>query len=200
MALMDVLLDEMRDLYSAENQLVKALPKMAKGANDPAVKSLIKNHLEETKGQVQRLRDAFGILGKKPTGQHCSGMEGVIEEGQDALEKDEEGANFDLGICGASLRVEHYEIAGYTTAIGLAKALGLKDVAGLLNQNLAEEVAAAKAIFAGTKPLLRAALAQGDPSENEEEKKPKSSKEKTSEKKSKEDEKEASADVDEKSR
>ena len=195
MALMDVLLDEMRDLYSAENQLVKALPKMAKGAIDPAVKSLIKNHLEETKGQVQRLRDAFGILGKKPTGQHCSGMEGVIEEGQDALEKDEEGANFDLGICGASLRVEHYEIAGYTTAIGLAKALGLKDVVNLLNQNLAEEVAAAKAIFAGTKPLLRAALAQGDPSENEEEKKPKSSKEKTSEKKSKEDEKEASADV-----
>ena len=200
MALMDVLLDEMRDLYSAENQLVKALPKMAKGAIDPAVKSLIKNHLEETKGQVQRLRDAFGVLGKKPTGQHCSGMEGVIEEGSDALEKDEEGANFDLGICGASLRVEHYEIAGYTTAIGLAKALGLKDVVNLLNQNLAEEVAAAKAIFAGTKPLLRAALAQGDPSENEEEKKPKSSKEKTSEKKSKEDEKEASADVAEKSK
>jgi ferritin-like metal-binding protein YciE len=200
MALMDVLLDEMRDLYSAENQLVKALPKMAKGASDPAVKSLIKNHLEETKGQVQRLRDAFGILGKKPTGQHCNGMEGLLEEGQDALEKDEEGANKDLGICGASSRVEHYEIAGYTTAIGMAKALGLKDVVNLLNQNLAEEVAAAKAIFAGTKPLLREALAQGDPSENEEEKKPKSSKEKTSERKSKEDEKKASADVAGKSR
>jgi ferritin-like metal-binding protein YciE len=200
MALMDVLLDEMRDLYSAENQLVKALPKMARGAVDPAVKSLIKNHLEETKGQVQRLRDAFGILGKKPTGQHCDGMEGLIEEGQSALEKDEEGANMDLGICGASSRVEHYEIAGYTTAIGLAKALGLKDVVNLLNQNLAEEVAAAKAIFAGTKPLLRAALTQGDPSENEEEKKPKSAKEKASEKKSKEDEKKASADVTAKSR
>jgi ferritin-like metal-binding protein YciE len=200
MALMDVLLDEMRDLYSAENQLVKALPKMAKGAVDPAVKSLIKNHLEETKGQVQRLRDAFGILGKKPTGQHCDGMEGLIEEGQSALEKDEEGANMDLGICGASSRVEHYEIAGYTTAIGLAKALGLKDVVNLLNQNLAEEVAAAKAIFAGTKPLLRAALTQGDPSENEEETKPKSAKEKASEKKSKEDEKKASADVTAKSR
>ena len=200
MALMDVLLDEMRDLYSAENQLVKALPKMAKGAVDPAVKSLIKNHLEETKGQVQRLRDAFGILGKKPTGQHCDGMEGLIEEGQSALEKDEEGANMDLGICGASSRVEHYEIAGYTTAIGLAKALGLKDVVNLLNQNLAEEVAAAKAIFAGTKPLLRAALEQGDPSENEEESKPKSAKEKTSEKKSKDDEKKASADVAGKSR
>ena len=195
MALMDVLLDEMRDLYSAENQLVKALPKMAKGATDPSVKSLLKNHLEETKGQVVRLRDAFGMLGKKPTGQHCNGMEGLIEEGQDALEKDEEGANKDLGICGASSRVEHYEIAGYTTAIGLAKALGQKEVAGLLNENLQEEVAAAKAIFAGTKPLLKAALSQGDPTENEEEKKPKSSKEKTAETKSKEDEKKAAPDV-----
>jgi ferritin-like metal-binding protein YciE len=193
MALMDVLLDEMRDLYSAENQLVKALPKMAKGAVDPAVKSLIKNHLEETKGQVLRLREAFTILGKKPTGQHCNGMEGLIEEGEDALEKDEEGANKDLGICGASSRVEHYEIAGYTTAISLAKALGQRDVVGLLSQNLAEEVAAAKAIFAGTKPLLRAALAQGDPTENEEEKKPKTGKEKYSAKKSKDDEKKASS-------
>jgi ferritin-like metal-binding protein YciE len=195
MALMDVLLDEMRDLYSAENQLVKALPKMAKGAKDPSVKSLIKNHLEETKGQVQRLRDAFGILGKKPTGQHCDGMEGLIEEGKSALEKDEEGANMDLGICGASSRVEHYEIAGYTTAIGLAKALGLRDVAGLLNQSLQEEVAAAKAIFAGTKPLLKAAAAQGNATENEEESKPKSAKEKTSEKKSKQDEKQAAKSV-----
>ena len=195
MALMDVLLDEMRDLYSAENQLVKALPKMVRGANDPSVKSLLKNHLEETKGQVVRLRDAFGVLGKKPTGQHCNGMEGLIEEGQDALEKDEEGANKDLGICGASSRVEHYEIAGYTTAIGLAKALGQKEVVGLLNQNLQEEVLAAKAIFASTKPLLKAALAVGDATENEEEKKPKSSKEKSADKKSKEDEKKASPDV-----
>lgn len=200
MALMDVLLDEMRDLYSAENQLVKALPKMAKGAIDPAVKSLIKNHLEETKGQVLRLRDAFGILGKKPTGQHCNGMEGLIEEGADALEKDEEGANKDLGICGASSRVEHYEIAGYTTAIGLAKALELRDVASLLNENLQEEVAAAKAIAAGTKPLLKAALSIGDPSENEEESKPKSGKEKYSAQKSRDDEKQASPGIRRKSK
>lgn len=195
MALMDVLLDEMRDLYSAENQLVKALPKLAKGAKDASVKSLISNHLEETKGQVLRLRQAFEILGKKPTGQHCNGMEGLIEEGQDALEKDEEGANFDLGICGASARVEHYEIAGYTTSIALAKSLGLTDVVSLLQENLNEEVAAAKAIYAGAKPLLRAALAQGDPTENEEEKKPKSGKEKYSEKKSKDDEKKAAKSV-----
>ena len=112
MALMDVLLDEMRDLYSAENQLVKALPKVIKGTSDASMKAGIKNHLEETKNQVQRLREAFGHLGKKPTGQHCSGMEGCIEECTDALEKDAEGAEKDLGIAGAAGRVEHYEIAG----------------------------------------------------------------------------------------
>lgn len=189
MALMDVLLDEMRDLYSAENQLVKSMPKLARAVKDTSVKSLMTNHLEETKNQVQRLRQAFEILGKKPTGQHCNGMEGLIEEGQDALEKDEEGANFDLGICGAGSRIEHYEIAGYTTTIALAKALGLRDVVALLQQNLDEEVATAKAVFAGAKPLLKQALSEGNSTENESEKKPKSAKEKTSEKKSEQDEK-----------
>ena len=195
MALMDVLLDEMRDLYSAENQLIKALPKLVKGAGDQSLKSGLKNHLEETKNQVLRLRQAFEHLGKKPTGQHCSGMEGVIEETQDALEKDEEGANKDLGIVGAAARVEHYEIAGYTVAIGLAKGLGLKEVASLLNENLQEETAAAKALFANAKPLLKQAASEDDAHENEEEKKPKSAKEKKSEKESEDDEKEASSDV-----
>ncbi len=81
MALQDVLIDELRDMYSAENQLVKALPKLAKGAKDATLKTLFKDHLEETKGQVLRLREVFEHLGKKPTGQHCNGMEGVIEEG-----------------------------------------------------------------------------------------------------------------------
>ena len=162
MALMDVLLDEMRDLYSAENQLVKSLPKLVKGAGDPSLKSGLKNHLEETKNQVLRLREAFGHLGKKPTGQHCNGMEGLIEEGQDALEKDEEGANKDLCIVGAAARVEHYEIAGYTVAIGLAKGLGLKEVAALLNENLQEETAAAKALFANAKPLLKQAASEDE--------------------------------------
>ena len=195
MALMDVLLDEMRDLYSAENQLVKALPKIVKGTEDPALKAMIKNHLEETKGQVLRLREAFGALGKKPTGQHCNGMEGVVEEGQDALEKDEEGASKDLGIIGASLRVEHYEVAGYTVAISLAKALKLTDVASLLNENLQEELTAAKGLLAAAKPLLKAAASEEDATENEEEKKPKTAKEKKSEKESEQDEKEAAPDV-----
>ncbi len=195
MALMDVLLDEMRDLYSAENQLVKALPKLAKGSNDASLKSQIKNHLEETKNQVLRLREAFGHLGKKPTGQHCSGMEGVVEEGTEALEKDEEGANKDLCIIGASLRVEHYEVAGYTVAISLAKALKQSDVASLLNENLQEELASAKALQAVAKPLLKQAASEKDATENESEKKPKSSKEKKSEQESEDDEKEASSEV-----
>ena len=195
MALMDVLLDEMRDLYSAENQLVKALPKIVKGCQDASLKSQIKNHLEETKGQVLRLREAFGHLGKKPTGQHCNGMEGVIEEGQDALEKDEEGANKDLCIVGASLRVEHYEVAGYTVAISLAKALKQNEVAALLTENLKEEQNAAKALQAASKPLLKQAASEDDADENEDEKKPKSAKEKQSEQESEEDEQEAAPEM-----
>jgi ferritin-like metal-binding protein YciE len=133
MALQDVLLDELRDMYSAENQLVKALPKLAKGAKDKQLKQLFTDHLDETKGQVLRLRQVFEYLGEKPTGQHCNGMEGVIEEGADALEKDEEGPSFDSGIVGAALRTEHYEIAGYSACISMAKTLGMSEVVGLLN-------------------------------------------------------------------
>jgi len=106
MALKDVLIDELRDMYSAENQLVKALPKLAKGAKNSELKALFTAHLDETKGQVLRLKQVFEIFGEKPTGEHCNGMEGVIEEGADALEKDEEGPSFDSGIIGAALRFD----------------------------------------------------------------------------------------------
>jgi len=186
MALNDVLLDELRDLYSAENQLVKALPKLARGAINPKLKHLFAAHLEETKGQVERLKKVFAELDEKPTGQHCNGMEGVIEEGADALEKDEEGASFDAGIIGAALRTEHYEIAGYEASIATATTLGLTKVVRLLNQNLKEELAAAKKITAAGKPILKQSAA-----EPETPKPPKSGKEKYSAKKSKEDEKKA---------
>jgi ferritin-like metal-binding protein YciE len=186
MALSEVLVDELRDMYSAENQLVKALPKLAKGAINKELKSLFTAHLEETKGQVLRLKQVFELLGEKPTGEHCNGMEGVIEEGADALEKDEEGASFDSGIIGAALRTEHYEIAGYTATIEMAKVLGLSDVAGLLTENLNEELAAAKKILATGQGILKESA-----SEPEQEKEPKSGKEKYSAKKSKEDEKKA---------
>src|SRR6201996_4087688 len=184
MALKDVLIDELRDMYSAENQLVKALPKLAKGAINPKLKSLFTAHLAETKGQVERLKQVFAIFEEKPTGQHCNGMEGVIEEGKDALEKDEEGASFDAGIIGAALRTEHYEIAGYTATIAMAKILGMGEVAGGGSQNLKEELAAAEKILAAAQPILKAAA-----SEPEQEKESKTGKEKYSDKKRKEDEK-----------
>lgn len=190
MALQDVLLDELRDMYSAENQLVKALPKMAKGAKDKALKQLFTEHLDETKGQVLRLRTVFEHLGEKPTGQHCNGMQGVIAEGTEALEKDEEGPSFDSGLIGAAMRTEHYEIAGYTASIAMAKTLGLSEIVGLLKENLAEEVAAAKKITVAAQPILKASAQQP-----EEEESPKTGKEKYSAKKSREDEKKAAPDL-----
>jgi ferritin-like metal-binding protein YciE len=190
MALQDVLIDELRDMYSAENQLVKALPKLAKGAKDATLKQLFSDHLQETKGQVERLKQVFAILEKKPTGQHCNGMEGVIEEGADALEKDEEGPSFDSGIIGAALRTEHYEIAGYEACISMAKTLGMGEIVSLLTENLNEELAAAKKVKAAGAPIMKAASRQP-----EEPKKPKTGKEKYSEKKSKEDEKAAAPDL-----
>jgi ferritin-like metal-binding protein YciE len=186
MALSEVLVDELRDMYSAENQLVVALPKLAKGSHNKELKALFTEHLAETKGQVERLKHVFTILGEKPTGEHCNGMEGVIEEGADALEKQEEGASFDSGIIGAALRTEHYEIAGYSATIAMAKTLGMQDVAKLLTENLNEELTAATKILAAAQPILKEAA-----SEPEQEKEPKSGKEKYSEKKSKEDEKKA---------
>ena len=186
MALSEVLLDELRDMYSAENQLVVALPKLAKGAKDNHLKGLFSSHLEETKGQVERLKEVFALLGEKPTGEHCNGMEGVIEEGADALEKDEEGASFDSGIVGAALRTEHYEIAGYMATITMAKTLGMSEVVGLLTKNLNEELSAADKIMAAAQPILKAAA--GEP---EQENEPRTGKEKYSDKKSKEDEKKA---------
>jgi ferritin-like metal-binding protein YciE len=187
MSLENVLIDELRDLYSAENQLVKALPKMAKAAVNPELKNLFTSHLEETKGHVERLKQVFEHLGKKATGQHCNGMEGLIEEGKDAIETDEEGATKDVCLLGAALRVEHYEIAGYTAAIAIAKTLGKREAAGLLTETLREEEAASSKVLAQSKPTLSASSAQGD-EEEDDDAAPKTAKEKESARKSKQDE------------
>jgi ferritin-like metal-binding protein YciE len=190
MALKSVLLDELRDMYSAENQLVKSLPKLAKGSKNPKLKSIFTAHLAETKGQVERLKTIFAELGEKPTGQHCNGMEGVIEEGKDALEKDEEGSSFEAGLIGAALRTEHYEIAGYEACISMATALNMTKVVKLLNASLKEELTAAKKITAAGVPIMK--LSSKEP---EAPKEPKSGKEKYSAKKSKEDESEAAPEL-----
>jgi ferritin-like metal-binding protein YciE len=167
MPLKDLFIEELRDLYSAENQLVKALPKIAKGAESAQLKQLITAHLEETKGQVERLKEVFDKLGKKPTGKTCKGMQGLVEEGREALEQDEEGAAFDLGICGGALRVEHYEIAAYTVSIAMANALGMSDAADLLTESLHEEEAAAEKILAASKPMLQEASGEGEEGEED---------------------------------
>ena len=169
MSLQSVLTEELRDLYSAENQLVKALPKIAKGTSDPELKNLFTEHLEQTKGHVERLKQIFQQLGEKPTGKLCVGMEGLVKEGQEQLQSDEEGATKDVGIASAALRVEHYEMAGYTAAIGIAKQLGERDIVSLLTETLNEEKEAGKKVLAQSKPLLAEAASEGEEDEGEEE-------------------------------
>jgi ferritin-like metal-binding protein YciE len=160
MSLRDVLVEELKDLYSAENQLVKALPKTAKGTNNPELKQAFLDHLEETKGHVVRLQQCFQALGKKPVAKHCKGMEGAIDEVKEALGEDEEGALLDAGIIGAAARVEHYEIAGYTACIAMSKTLGETEVAGLLTQTLNEELNASKLVMTLARGILKQAATQ----------------------------------------
>jgi ferritin-like metal-binding protein YciE len=153
----DLLTDEIKDLYSAEKQLTKAIPKMAKGSNDPALKEAFLAHLKETQEQVARLEQVAGILGIKATGKKCVGMEGCIQEGAEALEEDGETNILDLGLIGAGSRVEHYEMAGYLTAISLAKRMGAADVVNLLQQSLTEEQNAEKKLRQIASGLIKSA-------------------------------------------
>lgn len=170
---------------------MKALPQLAKGAKNPKLKELFSAHLEETKGQVERLKQVFDHLEEQPTGSHCNGMEGVIEEGTDALEKNEEGASFDSGVIGAALRTEHYEIAGYQASIAMAKTLGMAEIVSLLTANLKEEVAAADKITAAAQPILAESAKEPETSKR----KPMSGKEKYSAEKSREDENKAAPEL-----
>jgi ferritin-like metal-binding protein YciE len=153
----DLLVDEIKDLYSAEKQLMRAIPKMAKGAKALLLREAFQAHLEETKGQIARLEQVAEILAIKPTGKKCAGMEGVIQEGAEALEEEGEDTVLDLGLIGAGSRVEHYEMAGYLTAISLAKRMGAAEVVTLLNQTLGEEQGAEKKLRVIAAGLLKAA-------------------------------------------
>jgi len=132
--------DSLKDIYWAENALVKALPKMASNATDPGLKSSIKDHVAVTENQVARLEKVFGILGEKAEGKKCAAMAGLIEEGNNILEETQPGAVRDAGIIAAAQKVEHYEIATYGTLLSFAKILGENDAAKLLQQTLAEEI------------------------------------------------------------
>jgi ferritin-like metal-binding protein YciE len=137
--LKELFVDELKDIYSAETQLVKALPKMAKAAVSDELKNGFLEHLEETKGHVERLEQIFTALEKKPTGKHCNGMEGLIKEGNEAAGEDYEGDEKDLALIGAAQRVEHYEIAAYGTVRAMAAKLGDDNAVRLLAATLKEE-------------------------------------------------------------
>jgi ferritin-like metal-binding protein YciE len=136
--LKDLYIDELKDLYSAENQLVKALPKMAKAATSPDLRAGFEEHLDQTKNHVQRLETIFQQLGESPKGKKCKGMEGLIGEGSEAIEE-YEGNLLDAALIGAAQRVEHYEMAGYGTVSAFAEELGESEHVTLLNETLEEE-------------------------------------------------------------
>ena len=142
MTLHDAFLDELRDSYDAEKQLIKALPKLARAAENDALRSAFENHLRETQGHAQRLEQVFQSLGEKPRGKHCDGMEGIIEEGKSILEEDLDGTALDACLIAAAQRAEHYEMAAYGTLVAWAKAMGHNEAIGLLESILEEEKAA----------------------------------------------------------
>ena len=135
----ELLVEELKDLYSAENQLVKALPKMAKAATTPQLQQAFVTHLEETKVHAQRLEEIMAELDESPGGKKCLAMEGLIAEGKEVMEEDATPAILDLALIGAAQKVEHYEIAGYGTARTLAEIAGEGKVAKILQKTLEEE-------------------------------------------------------------
>jgi ferritin-like metal-binding protein YciE len=153
----ELLIDELKDLYSAEKQIVRALPKLAKAATSPDLKQALTNHLKETEGQVSRLEQIAEIVSKKLTGKTCVGMKGVLEEGSEVLEDTDKGTVRDAAMIAAAQRVEHYEMAGYGSAREFAKMLGLSDVASLLDETLEEEKAADKLLSGIAKQVNTAA-------------------------------------------
>lgn len=137
--LQDLYIEELRDLYNAEKQLVRALPKMAKKASHDELKQAFTTHLEETKGHVDRLEQIFEKLGKRAGGKTCKAMQGIVEEGKETMEEDAEPEVMDAALIAAAQRAEHYEIAAYGTVRTYAKLLGDTQAAKLLQTTLDEE-------------------------------------------------------------
>jgi ferritin-like metal-binding protein YciE len=140
--LQKLFVDELKDIYWAENALTKALPKMAKNATLPELKEALESHLEETKGHIERLDQVFEIIGVKAVAKKCEAMAGLIKEGGEIMDETEEGSQRDAGIISAGQKVEHYEIATYGTLRAFAETLGYTQAVELLEQTLEEEKAA----------------------------------------------------------
>jgi ferritin-like metal-binding protein YciE len=145
-SLRDLFIDELRDLYDAENQITDALPKLIEKSKYPQLKSALQEHLEVTRGQIRRLDTIFQGLNEKATGETCKGMKGLIKEGDDMATRDGDASVIDAAIISAAQRVEHYEMAGYGTVRTYADLLGEKQFASLLQQTLDEEKEADKTL------------------------------------------------------
>jgi ferritin-like metal-binding protein YciE len=167
MSLQEMLLDEIRDLYHAEKQLIKALPKMAKGATHEDLRDAFETHLEETREQVTRLEEVFGALGEKVRAKPCPGMAGILEEGSELLQEEEKGAVLDAALIASAQRAEHYEIGAYGTCAAWARLLGLDEVVTLLEQTLEEEKATDKKLTALAEQEVNQSAAADGQNDNE---------------------------------
>jgi ferritin-like metal-binding protein YciE len=167
--LREALVDEIRDLYNAEKQLTKALPKLAKASTNDELREAFESHLEETEGHVTRLERVFELLDEKVRGKHCAGMAGIIEEGSETLQEDMEDAVMDACIIKSAQSAEHYEIGSYGTAIAWAEALDLGEVAEILNETLAEEKAADEKLTALAESGINEAATAGESGDEESE-------------------------------
>jgi ferritin-like metal-binding protein YciE len=164
----DAFLDELKDLYNAEKQLTKALPKMAKNATSRALRAALTGHLKETRTQVRRLEQCFRELDEKPKGKLCDGMQGIIKEGNKMMEEVAKGSVLDACLIAGGQRAEHYEIGAYGTCIAWAKAMGHSRVAQLLTQTLNEEKAADKKLSAIAEAGINEAATAGMQEDDEE--------------------------------
>lgn len=171
-SLKELYVEELKDLFSAENQLTKALPKMAKAASSDELRQGFEDHLEQTRGHVERLQQIFEQLGEKATGKKCLGMEGLIKEGAETIGEDFGDAMMDAALISAAQRVEHYEIAGYGSVIAYAELLGESEQASLLKETLEEEKETDEKLTELAKDINVQAQ-QGDSEAEEEEEQPK---------------------------
>lgn len=138
----ELLIDELKDIYNAEKQITRALPKMVKATTSPELRQAFESHLEETQGQIERLDKVFEILGRSARGKTCHGMQGVLEEGAEVIEDTKKSPLRDAALISAAQRVEHYEMAAYGCVREYARLLGQKEIVQLLEQTLEEEKAA----------------------------------------------------------
>jgi ferritin-like metal-binding protein YciE len=165
----ELFIDELKDIYSAEKQAVKAFPRLAKAVQSDELKQAMQDHLEQTKGQVERLDRIFEILDKRSSGKTCEGMKGLVTEAQSQLEEIEKGPVLDCAIIGALQRIEHYEIAAYGTVATLAEAMGQDEVKELLGETLEEEKETDERLTEVAQSVNSEALSEGSEDEDENE-------------------------------